>query len=106
MPRHRRVETLPWLCSAGCTSSRLTGPIRPFDLTALGSGRPMIPLRDENPTRTVPWVNYGIIALNVLVWGWQLVSEMAGISWLTAAYGMVPRRLLADPLGEVFTIFS
>lgn len=66
----------------------------------------MIPLRDENPTQRVPWVNYAIIALNVVVWGWQLISEMAGVSWLTAAYGMVPRRLFADPIGEFFTIFS
>lgn len=66
----------------------------------------MIPLRDENPTKTVPVVTYGIIALNVLVWGWQLVSEMSGVSWLVAAYGVVPRRLFADPFGEIFTIFT
>jgi membrane associated rhomboid family serine protease len=66
----------------------------------------MIPLRDENPTQTVPWVNYVFIALNVVVWGWQFVSEMAGVSWLTAAYGVVPRRLFADPIGEAFTIFT
>ncbi len=66
----------------------------------------MIPLRDENPTKTVPWVTYAIITINVVVWGWQLTSEMAGVSWLTAAYGMVPKRLFADPFGEAFTIFS
>lgn len=65
-----------------------------------------LPLRDENPTRTVPWVTYAIIAANVIVWGWQLTSEMAGISWLTAYYGVVPRRLFADPLGEATTIFT
>jgi membrane associated rhomboid family serine protease len=31
---------------------------------------------------------------------------MAGVTWLAAAYGVVPRRLFADPLGEVFTIFT
>ena len=32
----------------------------------------MIPLRDLNPTRTTPVVNYLIIALNVLVFIWEL----------------------------------
>lgn len=32
----------------------------------------MIPLRDENPTRRVPFVNYALIGANVLVFLWQL----------------------------------
>jgi membrane associated rhomboid family serine protease len=66
----------------------------------------MIPIRDENPTRTTPWVNYLLIATNVLVWGWQFLSELGGITWLTAAYGVVPRRIVADPLGDAFTIVA
>lgn len=46
----------------------------------------MIPIRDENPTRTIPFVNYGLIGINLLVFIWQislgpdgdaLVSQMA-----------------------------
>jgi membrane associated rhomboid family serine protease len=64
----------------------------------------MIPIRDENPTRTVPWVTYLLIATNISVWGYQFLSEIAGVTWLTAAYGMVPHRLLEDPLGDAFTL--
>jgi membrane associated rhomboid family serine protease len=32
----------------------------------------MIPLRDENPTRRIPFVNYALIGVNVLVFLWQL----------------------------------
>ena len=32
----------------------------------------MIPLRDENPTRRVPFVNYALILVNVLVFLWQI----------------------------------
>jgi len=32
----------------------------------------MIPIRDENPTRRIPFVNYALIAVNVLVFLWQL----------------------------------
>lgn len=32
----------------------------------------MIPLRDENPTRSFPLINYGLITINVLVFIWQV----------------------------------
>ncbi len=34
----------------------------------------MIPLRDENPSRSFPFVNYGLIAVNILVFLWQQTS--------------------------------
>ena len=64
----------------------------------------MIPIRDENPTRRIPIVNYMLLGLNLLIWLWQVMSDQSGLSWLTAAYGLVPRRLLGDPSGEAFTI--
>jgi len=64
----------------------------------------MIPIRDENPTRTTPYVNYVLIGVNVVFWLWQVLSEMGGIAWIPAAYGVVPRRLLADLPGEWFTV--
>jgi len=38
----------------------------------------MIPLKDENPTRSFPIVNYCLIAVNVLIFLWQL---SLGVSW-------------------------
>ena len=32
----------------------------------------MIPIRDENPTRRVPFVNYTLIVINILVFFWQV----------------------------------
>jgi len=63
-----------------------------------------VPIRDENPARRFPFVTYLLLAVNILVWVWELMSEQSGATWLTAAYGLVPHRLLADPLGEAFTI--
>src|SRR5207302_10128791 len=34
--------------------------------------RPMLPLRDNVPTRTFPFVTIGLIAANALVWFWEL----------------------------------
>ena len=63
-----------------------------------------VPIRDENPARRFPFVNYLLLALNVLVWVWELMAEQSGSTWLTAAYGLVPHRFLGDPVGEAFTV--
>ncbi|MFQ5743223.1 MAG: rhomboid family intramembrane serine protease [Acidobacteriota bacterium] len=38
----------------------------------------MIPLRDENPTRTTPWVNYLLVAINVVVFIYQMELSLQG----------------------------
>jgi membrane associated rhomboid family serine protease len=65
----------------------------------------MFPIRDENPSRTFPFVTYGLIALNVVAWLWEwaLLSRGAPVVELL---GVVPVRLLADPFGDGYTIFT
>jgi membrane associated rhomboid family serine protease len=66
----------------------------------------VLPIRDENPAKRFPLVNYLLLALNILVWVWELMAEQSGATWLTAAYGLVPHRMLADLPGEAFTILT
>jgi membrane associated rhomboid family serine protease len=67
----------------------------------------MLPVSDQNPTRTTPYVNYVLILLNVLAFLYeQLLMGVHGDSFVIAGYGLVPTRIWADPLGEGFTIFS
>jgi membrane associated rhomboid family serine protease len=56
----------------------------------------MIPLRDENPSRLVPYVNYAVIALCVLVFLWQFA--LGPVRGQTAVYalGVIPAVLLGD----------
>jgi len=55
----------------------------------------MIPLKDDNPTRTVPFVNYALIVACVLVFFWQ-VSLGARMEAAIYAYGLIPDVLLGD----------
>ena len=64
------------------------------------------PLRDENPTRHRPYVTYALIAINVLVFVITRGFEARGHSWMAASYGLVSTRLVADPVGEAFTVVS
>ncbi|MGQ0587723.1 MAG: rhomboid family intramembrane serine protease [Gammaproteobacteria bacterium] len=55
----------------------------------------MIPLKDDNPTRATPFVNYALIAGCVLVFLWQ-VSLGGRIEGAIYAYGLIPDVLLGD----------
>lgn len=66
----------------------------------------MLPIRDHNPTTIRPYVNYLLIATNVVVFLWQWSLQAQGVVWVVPGYGVVPARFVADPAGEVFTIFT
>src|SRR5262245_58081475 len=62
----------------------------------------MLPIRDINPVRSRPVVNYLLIVANVVAYYWM--SRLP--RWYEPGLGLVPTRLVADPAGEPFTIFS
>jgi membrane associated rhomboid family serine protease len=66
----------------------------------------MLPVRDENPTRTIPFVNYALIAINVGVWLLEWTLLRSGAAWVVPGFGLVPARISSDPGGEAFTILS
>ncbi len=68
----------------------------------------LLPLRDQLPTRTVPFVNYGLIAANIAAYFWELAQFEKGVDpeALTRAFGVIPAHLLADPVQAFPTIFT
>ena len=67
----------------------------------------MLPIKDQNPTRTFPFVNYLLIAVNVAAYVWEaLLIQQNGEAAVVSGYGLVATRLLTDPAGELFTIFT
>ncbi len=71
----------------------------------------MIPFKDDNPTSIFPFVTIGIIAINILVYIWEIMSP-AGEQFIVYKYGAIPLGLLsferAQPLQlhPALTIFS
>jgi len=69
----------------------------------------LIPYKDDNPTRTFPFVTVGIIALNVVIYLWEL-SSPAGEQFIALSYGAVPLNLFtfesSQPIHPVATLFS
>lgn len=54
----------------------------------------MIPLRDNIPSRTTPFVNYGVIAVCTIAFLGQLSASRRGDVDPVERYGMIPGRVL------------
>ncbi len=54
----------------------------------------MIPLKDDNPTRTTPFVNWTFMGMCVLVFFWQLTLNPYELREAIYAYGVIPKVLL------------
>lgn len=65
----------------------------------------MVPLRDDNPTRITPYVTYVLIALNILVFLYELnlqsSSGSQGLEAFFRTWAVVPRQLTASFSGEI-----
>ena len=58
----------------------------------------MIPLRDNIPSRRIPWLNYTLIAVNATIFFYQIGLPRAAQSRLIGTYGLVPSRFTAPGL--------
>lgn len=56
----------------------------------------MIPLHDDNPTRTLPLVTVAIVIACVLAFLWQLLHEPRVQELLVTSLGVIPAALLGD----------
>jgi membrane associated rhomboid family serine protease len=65
----------------------------------------MLPLRDNNPRRTTPFVTYSLVAANVLAFGWQ-ISLGPELERMIFTIGFIPARfwLPGNWLADLFTM--
>lgn len=67
----------------------------------------MVPLRDENPTTITPYITYGLIIINILVFVLEVSLQQQGqLEEFFQAWAVVPEQLTAKPQGEWITLFS
>jgi membrane associated rhomboid family serine protease len=56
----------------------------------------VVPLRDENPIQITPYVTYSLIALNVLVFGYELSLSPDQLNQFFQHWAVVPKELTAS----------
>lgn len=65
----------------------------------------MIPLRDDQPTFSTPFINYFLIVLNLLVFAWEVAVGMQShraISGMLVEFGLVPHHSVAVLTGHSY----
>jgi membrane associated rhomboid family serine protease len=69
----------------------------------------MIPYKDDNPTRTFPYITIGLIAANAVIFLLQMTSS-ADLRQTVFAYGAIPQFILTfktvQPIHPFLTIFT
>ncbi|MGJ3249027.1 MAG: rhomboid family intramembrane serine protease [Elainellaceae cyanobacterium] len=53
----------------------------------------MVPLRDENPVKITPYVTYGLIALNILIFFFESALSPQGLTEFFYTWAVVPKQL-------------
>lgn len=66
----------------------------------------MLPIGDTNPTRSTPFVNYGLLSLNLLVFAVQVLFGSLGEPALFSNHGLVPARFARQPLEHLATLVT
>jgi len=68
----------------------------------------MLPVRDHLPTRSFPGVNYGLIALNLGVFGLEVSAAAAGADSIALGrqWALVPTQLIAHPLAHAPSLLT
>ncbi len=74
----------------------------------------MVPLRDENPIKITPYVTYALIAVNILVFVYELTLAPPLLDGFFHLFAVVPRELTASfhgiavnqPVPEPLTLIS
>ncbi|AFY77133.1 MAG: rhomboid family intramembrane serine protease [Hydrococcus sp. C42_A2020_068] len=56
----------------------------------------MVPLRDENPSRITPYITYGLIAINILVFIYELSLTDFQLAQFFELFAVVPKELTAS----------
>ncbi|MTJ12602.1 rhomboid family intramembrane serine protease [Anabaena sp. UHCC 0187] len=66
----------------------------------------MFPLYDENPTRITPFLTYGLIGVNVLVFLHEVSLSNVQLEQFFQLYAVIPQELTTNWIGEWTTLFT
>lgn len=74
----------------------------------------MVPIRDDNPTSLTPYVTYGIIAINILVFLYQITLTPQQLDAFFELFAVIPKELTASfnginvgqPIPEWWTLIT
>lgn len=66
----------------------------------------MIPIRDDQPSRRFSWVNWLLIAANVLIFFYEISLGRSGLESFIMNFGLIPKEVVSNLSGNWITFFS
>lgn len=74
----------------------------------------MVPLRDQNPIKITPYVTYGLIALNIAIFLYEINLTPPELELFFRSYAVIPKALTASfrgiyvdtPIPPILTLFT
>jgi membrane associated rhomboid family serine protease len=66
----------------------------------------MIPIRDDAPRAVTPYVTYSLIALNALLFLFELSLPPFQLNRFLSEFGLVPAQFTANPAAGMVTLFT
>jgi membrane associated rhomboid family serine protease len=64
----------------------------------------MFPIDDDNPVRITPYITYGLIAANILIFIYELTFSERGLTNFFYQWAVVPAQLTGAISGNPLTI--
>ena len=64
------------------------------------------PYKDDNPRIVYPFVTYAIIALNLIVFLYQMRLNFIASQEFTLTFGLIPATLTNFPRGEITVAYA
>jgi membrane associated rhomboid family serine protease len=62
----------------------------------LTEARLLFPVKDENPTCITPYVTWSLIAINILIFIWEIIGGDARFNNIIMTLGFIPARVIND----------
>ncbi len=66
----------------------------------------MFPLNDDNPTSITPWINWGLIGMNIFIFLYEISLSEPQLNQFFHMYALIPQEFSINPSGDWSTLIS
>lgn len=66
----------------------------------------MFPLNDDNPTSITPWINWGLIGMNIFIFLYEITQPEQQLNQFFHMYALIPQEFSTNPSGEWLTLIT
>jgi len=66
----------------------------------------VFPLNDDNPISITPWINWGLIGMNIFIFLYEITQPEQQLNQFFHMYALIPQEFSTNPSGEWLTLIT